>query len=210
MKENSVNCPYCNQVISKFSVKIHIRSCVQNPEIQAALREWLPDPDYPGYIRIMIDYQRNTPAKPSREHVVSYYGSWAKVAAAFGLKLMDFDERRIVMKLAETGNELRRLTKELHAGRYSPSRSEYSIYGGHSGQNTGCIHVDNLVQRFGSWFGVLAHFGLTLPLKPATRPAHDDEVWLKHRATRVEQTVVLPPWSLKYGFREAEHAKINA
>lgn len=169
-----MNCPHCDQVISKFSYTIHTRSCVLNPEMQALLRQWLPDPNYPGFIRVMIDYERNTPARPSREHVVSYYKSWQAVADAFGLKLMNFNDRRLAGKLTATGNELRRLSQELHHGRFAPSQNEYRVYAAQNDYTTGAMECDGLVQRYGSWKAVLDHFEMTLPLPARNKPKVDE------------------------------------
>lgn len=204
METNNPICPHCGQAISKFSLTIHVRSCVVNPEMQALLRQWLPDPNYPGFIRMMNDYERNTPARPSREHVVSYYGSWQKMAETFGLQLMNFNERRLAGKIRETGNEIWRLSQELHDGRYAPTQNEYHVYANQSDRVNGCLQIGNLIQRFGSWRAVLAHFNMTLPFQPPKRSEFDDEPWLKHRAARVEHPVVLPSWSLKYGFGRSD------
>lgn len=176
-----MNCPHCNQAISKFSYTIHTRSCVLNPEMQENLRQWLPDPEHPGFIRLMKDYEQNTPAKPSREHVVSFYKSWRAVADAFGLKMMNFNDRRLAGKMQAAGAELRRLSRELHHGQFAPTQNEYRINAAQNDYTTGAMECDRLVQRFGSWKAVLAHFEMTLPL-PARNKVKIDESELHYSA----------------------------
>lgn len=165
-------CPHCQHEISKFSLTVHTNACVHNPQNIALLKQWLPDPVYPGCIRLMLDYDQNTPARPSREHLLSAYGTWQALADAYGLKFVSYNERHISAKLQGTHAELRRLSKELHRGRYSPTQNDYAIY---AAGNDSCLQCDNLIKRFGSWPAVLAHFEMTLPLAPVRHSWRSDD-----------------------------------
>lgn len=197
-------CEHCGRAMSKFAIGKHRTNCPEKPENRERALRCLADPLNPGYALSERRYESGHHT-PCSNTLKSHYGKWSDVAAAHGLQLMDVNARRLADKLEATGEVLRRLSQVLHSGKYGPSLREYEqeVYG----NRHGAMEKTGLYRRFGDWAGVLKHFGLP-PSKSngkanGAESAQEDETSLRYRAP-YWQSVVLPAWSLKYGFGGSE------
>lgn len=197
-------CEHCGREMSKFTISRHRANCPEQASRREAIRRNLEDPNNPGFIRSERNYVHCC-LSPCAKTLMSHFGKWSDVAHYFGLEMMQANERRLADKLEATGAFLRKLSQDLHGGKFGPSLREYeqATYGGRHG----AMEKTGLYRRFEDWAGVLQHFGLP-PSKAngvaKTAKDDDDMQWLKHRATYVPVEVVLPPWSLKHGFGRVE------
>ncbi len=159
-----VPCPTCGRMFNKFSVGKHKPNCPDRADMRALITQWLPNPELPGYARTETEYTRNTPNKPCSNLLKIHFGKWSLVAESFGLKATDHNLYRIQNKLHATGAELRRLSEELHDGRYGPTRKEYCWHK-ESGGGAGTCAMDASVlgDKFGNWAAVLANWDLIPP-----------------------------------------------
>lgn len=201
-----VVCEHCGRAQSKYAISKHRKNCPEKPENREMALQCLRDPLNPGYALSERRYEAGHHT-PCSNTLRAHYGKWSEVAAAFGLELMHANDRRLADKLEATGNVLRRLSQVLHSGKFGPSLREYEqeVYG----NRHGTMEKTGLYRKFGDWNGVLEHFGLP-PQKKNSKESgaqsakDDDEQWLRHRATYTPTQIVLPPWSLKYGFGRSE------
>ena len=82
---NEVPCPHCGRPIKGGQ---HAAVCPRNPAVRGRLAVAIADPDNPGCARASSEYRRiaGQLGLPSTETLARVYGSWADVAAEFGLK----------------------------------------------------------------------------------------------------------------------------
>lgn len=158
-----VPCPTCGRMFHKFSVGKHKPNCPDKAENRALIAQWLPSPELPGYARTETEYLRNTPNKPCSNSLKIHFGKWSLVAESFGLQAVDSNFYRIQKKMQATGAELRRLSDELHDGRYGPTRKEYCWHNQGGGAGTCAMDASVLGDKFGNWAAVLANWDLVLP-----------------------------------------------
>ncbi len=145
------DCPTCGRTFARL--ELHT-VCPLDPAVQAWLAQHLPDPANRRYIIAMKNLDSLHPPI-GRVPLVRHYGSWHKVAAAFGL-------RSWVRQHGDTAQldptelaELHRLANELHGGRIGPSHGEYGVFARDvPRKETG------LVKAFGTWANVLLAAGL--------------------------------------------------
>ena len=76
-------CPHCGKVYT--SPAIHVRGCVQNPEVRERTRLALDNGN--GTIRRAKEYRDATNKGLAYKTLIAEYGSWDAVAAEFGLRL---------------------------------------------------------------------------------------------------------------------------
>ena len=86
---NEVFCPHCGRAFAySGNVVQHAAVCPRNPAVRGRLAVAIADPDNPGCARASSEYRRiaGELGLPSTETLARVYGSWADVAAEFGLK----------------------------------------------------------------------------------------------------------------------------
>ena len=86
---NEVPCPHCGRAFAySGNVVQHAAVCPRNPAVRERLAAAIADPDNPGCAVSSSQYRRIAGGLglPSTETLARVYGSWAQVAAEFGLK----------------------------------------------------------------------------------------------------------------------------
>ena len=188
-----MKCPHCGKVY-KYTYTKHERTCRYNPEIVAMLKEILPSKTNPRRICTETEYlmarAEKCPNAPSRETIRKQFGCWENVAREFGLEVVGDNDVRIEQKQAATKAELQRLSEVLYGGVYAPTQNDYRKNAENAGGHSGPMTCDVLSHKYGSWDGVLEHFGISVPFEPQTARAVTPE----SHTTKTESYITTPYW----------------
>ena len=172
-----IPCPHCGREVSRSVLRKHIDACPANPATRPHTAALLADPDNPGYIRQYNDYQRvqhNSPAA-STLMLMTMYGSWPGVAAAFGL----LNDEAIKLETCP------HCGRQIHAGRIwmheprcparpdvyaathavlidpdNPDRARSQNEYRRMSPGTEAASPSNLIEHYGSWHAVVLAHGL--------------------------------------------------
>jgi hypothetical protein len=185
--------------------------CAELPGIVARLTAILPDKNEAGHIITMHEYSLIDDTPLSAHALKRAYGSWAKLAARYGLQCRAAKgiKNRYVPRSKKgvlddaSRAELRRLADLLHGGRIGPSISEYTLYFDAAiGAN-----ARTLAARFGNdWRGVVVAAGLT----PGTHSEYSLAAIERRRAgTKALVSTEPDPVDYEYDFRGLPVASVQ-
>lgn len=153
-------CPHCEREIPPHNYSRHVPICPAQSHIEervfSVLRAYAvagcaPAPDRYGHLIINGEM-------PGYGPLLNHYGSWDALCALVGLRPPgELREARRELSL----DEMRRMSRELHDGRYGPSYAEFDAY-----KCEDALRASTLTTIYDGWENALAAAGLRYADRP--------------------------------------------